>query len=138
MMKTFLLSTKKKKRETQNCIGKEMVISKMKIQSVFWGEKTVQQFVLGDQTGSCRLYNWPMLSHCVCTSKTSLFFLHWFTLWFCLLGFFVVGDVIAPRRPLRSVWLFSSCTLNQTHARPHPILSQAWRKLHAVSFTNLA
>lgn len=137
-MKTFLLSTKKKKKRNPKLHWKGNGNIKNENTICILVRKTVQQFVLGDQTGSCRLYNWPMLSHCVWTSKTSLFFLHWFTLWFCLLDFFVVGDVIAPRRPLRSVWLFSSCTLNQTHARPHPILSQAWRKLHAVSFTNLA
>lgn len=36
-----------------------------------------------------RLSNWLMMFHCVWTSKDLLFFMHWFTFWFCHLQVFL-------------------------------------------------
>lgn len=64
-----------------------------------------------------RLSNWLMMFHCVWTSKDLLFFMHWFTFWFCHLQVFFMYDVFALWYLSVQVFDFSSsCTQHQNRA----------------------
>lgn len=64
-----------------------------------------------------RLSNWLMMFHCVWTSKELLFFMHWFTFWFCHLQVFFMYDVFALWYLSVQVFDFSSsCTQHQNRA----------------------
>ena len=71
-----------------------------------------------------RLSNWLMMFHCVWTSKDLLFFMHWFTFWFCHLQvFFYVWRICSLIPQCTSVWLFLFMYPTPKQSRHHPVLS---------------